>query len=524
MEISMPEGQEIELKFLVDPSAVGKLEQALVVRPKAKAAAGPEALESTYYDTAASSLQRAGFVLRVRQVGSKRIQTVKSDAEGLSVRGEWETELTADGLDLDFARSTPLGPVLKGLHEPLLPIFATRIQRAKHLVRQGKARIEAAIDRGAVTAGEASEDVCELELELKDGPPQALYDLARRLAKAAPMRLSFVSKAERGYRLRRGKTVGEAVKQGKVKLKPGMTVRQAVRLIAASGLRQWVANAEVLRSARRPEALHQMRVGLRRLRSGLKLFEDGVGDAAYPKLVAELKWLAGELDGGRDIDVMIAETFRPAAEAMHDQAGMAGLGERLAKARGKAYDRVVTVIDQPRYHALVLDMAAWIDAGAWSDPADPVFGPRADQPVETVAKAALDALRRQVKKRGKSLKTLDPERRHKLRIRAKRLRYALEFFGGLYDGKKSEHEATLAVLKSLQDGLGQLNDMKVARDKGLALAEGGGRAAGDSEIEGHHQAYVAGLITGLRLTGEADLIDQAVDRYDAFVNLKPFWR
>ena len=520
----MPDGQEIELKFLVDPAAVAKLEQALVVRPKAKALPAPQGLESVYYDTADSALQKAGFVIRVRKVGTKRIQTVKSEAEGLSVRGEWETELSSDELDLEIAKSTPLGPVLKGLDQPIFPAFATRIQRGKHMVRQGKARIEAAIDRGSIDAGDLSETVCELELELRDGPPAALYDLARRLAKAAPMRLSFVSKAERGYRLMRGQKVGDAVKQGKVKLKPGMTARQAVRLIAASGLRQWVANAEVLRAARRPEALHQMRVGLRRLRSGLKLFEAIVGDPAYPKLVAELKWLAGELDTGRDIDVMIAETFRPAADAMHGQAGMAGLGERLLKARTKAYDKVLGVLDQPRYHALVLDMAAWIDAGQWADPADPVFGPRADQPIEQVAEAGLDKLRRQIRKLGKTLATLDPERRHKLRIRAKRLRYALEFFGGLYDRKKPEREAMLLVLKSLQDGLGQLNDMQVARDRGLALAEGGGRAAGDSEVEGHQQAYVAGLITGLRLTGSHDLLDDAVDNYDTLASMKAFWR
>src|SRR6201999_1335516 len=127
---------------------------------------------------------------------------------------------------------------------------------------------------------------------------------------------------------------------------------------------------------------------------------------------------AGELDLGRDTDVLIEETFRPAARRLHQQAGMSGLGERLLKTRTKAYDRVIEVLAQPRHLHLVLDMAAWIDCGRWADPADPKHGPLGDRPAEATAREGLDKLRRQVKRRGKTLERLDPERRHKLRIRA----------------------------------------------------------------------------------------------------------
>ena len=524
----MPDGEEIELKFEVDPGAVARLEQKLIVRPGAKTPPTAQRLISTYYDTPGLELMAAGFTLRIRETAGKHVQTVKAEAEGLSVRGEWETALGGPNLDLKAAARTPLEAVLKDLKGDLKPVFVTRVQRTLHLVRQGKARVEAALDRGEIEADGRTAPLCELELELKDGDPAALYVLARRLAAAAPLRLSFVTKAERGYRLLEGRAVGEAIKQAKAPLKRGMSARQAFQRIAAACLRQWTGNAAVLRAARRPEALHQMRVALRRLRTALKLFEPVVADADYPRLVGELNWLAAELDQGRDIDVLIAETFRPAAARFHDQTGMAGLGERLLKARTKAYDRMLGVLDQPRYLVLVLDMAAWIETGRWADPADPVHGPLADAPVEDLARAGLDKLRRQIRRRGRRLKTLDPERRHKLRIRAKRLRYALEFFGDLYEGRtgagKGGREAMLGALKALQDGLGLLNDMKVARDKGLAIAESGGRAAGDSEAEGVQEAYAAGLMIGLRLKDSAALLDQARKDWSDLMDAKPFWR
>ena len=172
----------------------------------------------------------------------------------------------------------------------------------------------------------------------------------------------------------------------------------------------------------------------------------------------------------------------------------------------------------------MIDAAAWIDSGRWSLPGEALFAAKADAPIEAMAGAGLDKLRRQVKRRGAQLKRLDPQSRHRLRIRAKRLRYALEFFGGLYAGRKDEMAAFLETLCAMQDGLGALNDLIVAREKGLALAEGGGRAAGDSETEGAQQAFAAGLMIGARVVSEAELLKTAAAHYDALIEAKRFWR
>ncbi len=521
----MAEGQEeTELKFDLDAAASDRLEQKLMLRSRAKTPPQPQTLVSTYYDTPGRDLHKAGFTLRIREGDGKRVQTVKSEAEGVATRGEWETELKAPGLDLKAAARTPLQAVLRDLRGELSPVFATTVQRTKRLIRQGSAKIEAAIDRGQIEADGRSFAVCELELELKAGRPCALFDLARRLGDAAPLRLSFETKSQRGYRLVEGGQVGEALKGEQVRLKPGMTTRQAFQAIAAGALRQWVGNAAVLRAARRPEALHQMRVALRRLRTALTLFEAVVADDAYRPLIAELEWLTGELDSGRDIDVLIQETFRPAAARFHGQPGLAGLGERLLKARTRAYDRILAVLDQPRHMTLVLDAAEWIDNGRWAQADEALFAAKANIPIEQTAAEGLDRLRRQIKRRGAGLRRLDPTSRHRLRIRAKRLRYALEFFGGLYPRRKDERDAFLNTLRAMQDGLGALNDLEVARHQGLALAEGGGRAAGDSDIEGAHQAFAAGMMLGARAVGEKPLLKAAAAHYDALIAAKPFWR
>src|SRR3569623_321410 len=162
----MPD-QEIELKFEVDAAAAGKLEQLLLVRPGAKSAPGAKSMVSAYYDTPDCTLMKAGFGLRVREVEGRRIQTLKAESAGLSVRGEWECEIDGDGLDLDALKDTPAGSLIKGLNGDLRPVFATRVERTAYPVRQGRSRIEAALDRGKVEAGDRTLEQCELEQELK---------------------------------------------------------------------------------------------------------------------------------------------------------------------------------------------------------------------------------------------------------------------------------------------------------------------------------------------------------------------
>ena len=515
--------QEIELKFELEPEALDRLQKRLTLREGALKPKPAQMLVSTYYDTAKLSLSKAGLTLRVREVGKRRIQTLKTEGDGLFTRGEWEWDLVrGEGLNLQVLKTTPFAEVLGAAGPNLKPVFATRMRRAKRLIREAEGEVEAAMDRGEIEAEGRIAVMCELELELKTGKAEALFGLARRLAEAEPLRLSFVTKAERGFRLLANEAP-HALTSDAARLDPGMTVAEAFRAIGAKGLRQITANAHTMTTQRRPEAVHQTRVAIRRLRTGFKLFEYAVKDKDYDRIAGELKWLAGELDQARDLDVMIADTFQPAAERFHDQEGLAELGKRLHETRGKAYDRALKALESPRYLTLTLDLAAWLDSGAGRDPHAPLHAARAGAPVIAYAEKSLDRLHRQIKRRGKDLKALSPELRHKLRIRIKRLRYALEFFSGLHAdaaGKK----AFASALKKLQDSLGRLNDMEVAREQGLLLAETGGRAAGDTAAEGARQAFAAGLMIGARAETGKPLLKKAAKLFDRLMREKPFWR
>ncbi len=164
-----------------------------------------KALVSTYFETPDQALRRAGLVVRVREEDGRFVQTVKSDAaatENPLARGEWE-DAVADNLpDPDAPHSGRLLP--REAVAELRPLFVTEVSRtAINLEPSRGILIEAAIDRGNIRSGDGTrvDPVCEVEFELKEGQPAALYDLALRLLKTAPLRLELRSKAERGYRL-----------------------------------------------------------------------------------------------------------------------------------------------------------------------------------------------------------------------------------------------------------------------------------------------------------------------------------
>lgn len=499
---------EIELKFRVPPDAV----EALLQHPLLQ---GPEQsvhLRSVYFDTPDRELRRCGLGLRVRKSGDGFIQTVKQDNDGTGVRrGEWETPAASEAIDPDALARTPAGAVLDGRIATLQPVFATTVDRRMRMRRQSGSLIEVSLDTGEVSSGERRQPLCELELELKAGEPAALFDLGRALVRDTAVRLSFQGKAERGHRLADEASVAPRMAVG-VALDADAGAGAAFQRIAMSCLAQVVGNAEVLELARRPEAIHQMRVGLRRLRAAIVACRGMLADGQHAGVEVELKWLAGELDAARDLDVFIQGVFRPEALEKHDPE-LAALGRKLLKAQTKAYDHALKVVQGRRYAVAMLETAAWIEAGAWTRSDDPILASHRDQPVGAFAAAALDRLRKAVRRRARIYEQLDPIGRHKLRIRAKRLRYAAEFFAPLFPDADKRKRRFLQRLKRLQDSLGALNDITVAREKVL----------GRARLDKADLAFAAGRLIGRRERVQRRLLLDAADAVEAFQGAAPFW-
>jgi inorganic triphosphatase YgiF len=201
--------KETEIKLRVSRDTLAALREHPLLKKRNKSGWEQRELFNQYYDTPARDLAQAKVALRIRRDGEVFIQTLKSRGQsvaGLSERNEFDWNLPGAELDPSKLDDSCWPAALADLDKSLLqPIFTTDFvrQRADIAWGRGKAKvvIEAALDLGKVIAGEGEEEICELELELRQGEPAALLELAAELAADLPLMPCDISKAERGYRL-----------------------------------------------------------------------------------------------------------------------------------------------------------------------------------------------------------------------------------------------------------------------------------------------------------------------------------
>jgi len=515
--------REVELKLVFDPVDAARLERRLA-RAAQKDGRASQKLVSVYFDTPDLTLRRNGITLRVRRRGTRYTQTVKlaNGAAGLFDRPEWEHVIAGPDPDLAAAKGTPLERRMRGrIAESLRPVFETRITRRLYQLTTDGTRIEAGLDRGEVDTGAKKVPLCELELELQAGSAKALFGAARDLAQAVPLRLSVDSKSDRGYALVPGAPLAPDQTVA-VHLAPSLNTEQAFRTIGRACLKQLVASQPAM-LAGDGEALHQMRIAVRRLRAAIATFADVVTDGERQRITAGLKWIIGKLSPARDLDVLFAEVLEPLRARDPEAPGLALLERDLEGRRARAYGVARRAVSSERFRTLAFDTAAWIEAGAWTRGGD-LNRLRREEPAAVLAADQLGRRRRKLRKRGKRLRQLTPAKRHKLRIAGKKLRYAVEFFADLFPNKKQakRRKTALQALKALQDALGALNDITM-REKlvfGAALA-GKRRSHGPQARE---RALAAGLIAGSQEAQEDALMAAAESAYADFAKVKPFWK
>jgi triphosphatase len=503
------DAKEIELKLAFDPADASRILSHPVLAAS-HASSQTRELISIYYDTGDDVLRKAGVFLRVREIGERYVQTIKSAHKAeLLERFEWEQEVPSHEPDLDAAEGTALAPLLTPeVRAALRPRFHTRVWRKTFHIVGDAAEIEVAIDQGEITAGVQATPISELELELKAGHKQELFHLARDLAKHAPLQLAVKTKAERGFELLDGGDYA-VEKATDIEVTPELTSEDAFRAIARNCLRQIVANVPAVRDGR-AEALHQMRIGLRRLRVAIRLFAGMVEDPDLERIKGELKWITRELGPARDLDVFETDVLEPLRAAHPADADVIAAQRDFAERRAAAYARAKGAVDSDRFRLTLLDLAAWLETGAWADDDDKDRQAMRSAPITEHAAKALSKLRKRIKKGGQDLRELSVSKQHKLRIRAKRLRYATEFFAVTFPGKKNEsrRQSSLSALKDLQDFLGTLNDL-VTRPSLLGARGEGGVAP---------QARAPGV------GEEAQLLADAERAYARFTATNPFWK
>jgi inorganic triphosphatase YgiF len=512
--------KEVELKFELAPTGVRQLKDLPLLNGAAQRPRS-ETEVSVYFDTPKLKLRKNGLTLRVRRVGKRHIQTIKSAGNSsLFERNEWESEIEGDKPDLRAARGTAIESFLtKKFRRQLRPVFQTRVRRTTYPLANGASNVVLTLDRGKIDTGRRSAPLCEIELELKRGEQSALFGLARQLTHTLPAQLAIKSKSERGYDLVENRGI-TAEKGGPVHLQSGMTTREAFRAIGHACLKQVIANEPAV-LAGDADGVHQMRIGLRRLRAAISLFPEILSDAQTDKIKKDLKWLSGELGPLRELDVFVTRVVTPVKRRYARRQGMPGLSSDFEQRRTAALERAQNALRSPRYRTVALNIAAWLETGDWAKPQDDLIRGRGEVPIETSAAAQLARRWKKIRKRGKSLAELNAGRRHKLRIQAKKVRYAAEFFADTFPGKKAtkRREAFLAALKGMQDCLGDLNDIVVHESLTTDIAKDGKRRKDKSK-----RAFAAGLLTGREDARLDAVLSAAGNAYDEFAKVKPFWK
>jgi inorganic triphosphatase YgiF len=519
---------EIELKLLVAPDDLARIDRHPAVRALRRGGARRQTLETVYYDTPDGALARAGVALRLRHDGKRWVQTLKGGghaAAGLHAREEIEWDLVGSTLNVGLLDDTPYAELFarRKVRGRLQPVFTTGFERkVRTLAFPDGTTAELALDRGAIRAGDEEAPIREAEIELKGGDPARLFALAREIARDVPVQLGHATKAERGYALGHGPAPPQKARV--VRLDPAMTAGAALRAIASACIAQMQANEHGLHAGRDPEYLHQLRVGLRRLRSCLSLVALATSKEAVAPLADELRWLGGALGPARDWDVFMTETFPPLARRFGAAAGLASFRACAARVR-RAHDAAARdAVGSPRYTALLLALGeafARDDLPGFPRPAAPAgAGGQAPSPqpigvdarVEAFAAFVLGKRDRRVRKRGGDVPTATPEVRHQVRIAAKKLRYAAEFFASLYPAKRVARYVD--ALEDLQDILGALNDAAVV-DRLLSEVAGSGRPVA---------AGVDGLVRGWVAAVAQHELARFKRAWRAFEDAKPYWK
>jgi inorganic triphosphatase YgiF len=483
--------RELEIKVELSRSDVARLEGDL---PASDLGIGPVSstrLRSIYFDTPEHDLHAAGISLRVRHQDGAWQQTVKADQhvdDGLSNPIELADPL--DSEEPDVAKITDenikraVEKAIKG--SAIYPIFETVVQRLTRKITAKDGEVELAVDDGEVRAGDSTTPLREAELELKAGSAEALLFAAEKLLAGQEFKLSRRS-TERGHRLALGKrgSHAEPEKKRPAAIRRKDTCARALATVFKSATHQIVTNRAAVLETGDPQAAHQLRIGLRRLRSALRVarpLADGNSLRAFERGARDLGRCVGEL---RNADVLISGLHAPMEAVASDKTGFAQLREALIRNREVKRDEVRTSLRGPAWTKLQLYLALW--------PPTLQEIPKLERPIAKHARKVLRKTWKKPEKLGRGLDELNEEQRHELRKSLKKLRYQAEFFAPLF--AKARTDRFIARLKELQDIFGYINDARMApklaeiqkeQQAGEEAAKAAGYAIGRHEAEAGH--------------------------------------
>lgn len=462
----MKRPNDIAARFLVPPASRAGVAAALV---RGRATLQRRAVLTLHLDTPDGRLARAGLRWQLRREGRRWWQRLTDEAgDGAVVH---EVPRQAGVPDAAAHAGTAAGERLARLvrkaqarGDAVGVRFSTRLRRRLRRLRSGGAVVEVRFDEGWITAAGQRQRLCEIAFRPVSGPQQAPWALAERWRQALGLLHEPRDAVTRGERLAAGEPAAPVCKAGDTDYADDATAAEAFAAVLDECLAQITGNAVGLidgDAAQRMEQVHQLRVGLRRLRTALRCFEGWV-PAPPAALVDGLRAWFTTLGRCRDSDVL--------EQGVLAQLARAG-APLLAAPPGPAGPDPATVVRAADTQRLLLAWLAW-RATLVAGPAAAVeaagLPPRPEPALPRRAARRLRRWHARIVAAWRAFDDLDDAGLHALRKRIKRQRYAVEFFRPLL--RRRQVERYLVALAAIQDRMGELNDLHVARDRYRALA------------------------------------------------------
>ena len=476
---------ELELKF-----AIPSYQQSVLRKNIDTKTAQQQRLSAYYFDTPNQDLAKQGIALRIRFEDSQWVQTLKTAGDGVAKRVELNTVLsltgTPDTLDVSslvpdvslitepavVAQLTSIMP-LDELAQALTVQYFTDVQRTSRQIKKNNSRIEIAYDIGKVGIGRLNSqkpannhgltqsDIHEIEFELLEGDPSDLIEVAKTWCKKYKLYLSTVTKAQRGSLLLANKQYAQPVKAdlAVLQLHKGISQFAFLQAVVNNCLVQILPNASAIAEGS-PDGnlVHQLRVGIRRLRTALKHFKFAQ-DYIDPNWLMVLKQTFSLLGEYRDKEILQIKT-QPLLESV---------GAPHVEWSTAVDIMPIDAVRANDFQILLLELIGFTHLAV---PAD---NPKAKA---TVAKK-LEKLFTAIAVASDKFASLDTESQHGVRKDLKSLRYVSEFAAPLFasqtNGKKgkkaAELNAFLQYLEPAQDVLGEYNDNVVGHANYLEKAK-----------------------------------------------------
>jgi len=468
----------VTLDFVMPPEAAARLGRLPFVQAKRAGRTRGAAAEIVWHDTADGAVAAAGLMVEAPRRGPRRVIRVLPAPDAPWHPGQPPETLRSLGPD-DLPAEARDGPLVA------VVAFAGRRQAFRLALERGP--VEAVLLAGRLRSVAAERPAARLSLT---GPPAAVMQAAQGLAAALPLLTPLWPLAEEG------RALASATAPRPLRLGPPDTSRATTAedaFLRATGhlleaLRQQTAR---IRPDGGPEAVHQARVALRRLRSLFRVFRSATDCAALRGLDAQLREVLAVLGPARDWDVFLGGIGRELAEAFPEERRIAALLRAAEMRRDAAYAGVLAMLEAPAWRLLLLDALGVLLARPWREEAPAEARAALDAPARDFGRAILERRWQRLRRAGEDFEALDAEALHELRLDGKRLRYAAEVFAPVFAAKAGKR--FLRRVAKLQDGLGIANDAAVARGLAQALSAPGqgGRLWAVGVVEGWCEARVA---------------------------------